>query len=88
MTVGCSIDDPNKKTIILIYAGTSKQLTRILKVMTVPLFLFEVMDKEPSLLFIWSFFLVAAVGGFLLVRLTPFLLPVILLIVVGYASLY
>ncbi len=55
--------------------------------MNVQIFLFEVMDKEPSLAVIWSFFLVAAIGGFLLVRPTPFVLPVILLVVYVYSSL-
>ena len=40
--------------------------------------LFEVMDKEPSLLQIWFLFLLVGVGGFLLCRYRSWLLAVVL----------
>jgi len=51
------------------------------------LFLFEVMDKEPSLSFIWGFFLVMGIGGFFLTRKHPAFLLLILLFVYAFASL-
>ena len=45
------------------------------------LLFFEVMDKEPSLPFIWGFFLVLGIGGFFLTRKRPiFLLPILFLL--------
>jgi hypothetical protein len=43
--------------------------------------LFEVMDKEPSLLQIWSSALIIGVGGFFLCRYRPWALAVVLPIV-------
>jgi hypothetical protein len=40
--------------------------------------LFEVMDKEPSLLQVWLLFLFVGVGGFLLCRYRSWLLAVVL----------
>jgi hypothetical protein len=40
--------------------------------------LFEVMDKEPSLLLVWFFFLFVGVGGFLLCRHRRWFLAVVL----------
>lgn len=51
--------------------------------------LFEVMDKEPSLLHVWFLFLLVGVGGFLLCRYRGWLLAVVLPIVLflGWAHL-
>jgi hypothetical protein len=48
--------------------------------------LFEVMDKEPSLLQVWSLFLSVGVGGFLLCRYRNWLLAVVLPIALFLAS--
>ena len=40
--------------------------------------IFEVMDKEPSLLQVWLLFLFVSVGGFLLCRYRSWLLAVVL----------
>lgn len=51
------------------------------------LLLFEVMDKEPSLSFIWGYFLIVGIGGFFLIRKHPsfllLILPLVLFIAVG-----
>lgn len=49
--------------------------------MNFPLLMFEVMGEFPSVEFLWGFFLVIGVGGFLLVRFHPvFLLPILLIV--------
>jgi hypothetical protein len=47
--------------------------------------LFEVMDKEPSLLQVWFLFLLVGIGGFLLCRYRTWLLAVVLPIVLFLA---
>jgi hypothetical protein len=52
--------------------------------------LFEVMDKEPSLLQVWFLFLLVGVGGFLLCRyrswLLAMVLPIVLFLAWGHLS--
>jgi hypothetical protein len=61
-----------------------------LLVMTTFAALFEVMDKEPSLLQVWFLFLLVGVGGFLLCRyriwLLALVLPITLLLAWGHLS--
>lgn len=43
--------------------------------------LFEVMGEFPTVAFLWGFFLIVGVGGFLLTRFHPaFLLPILLIV--------
>ena len=51
------------------------------------LLLFEILDKEPSLSFIWGFFLAMGIGGFFLTRKHPAFLLLVLLFVFAFASL-
>ena len=62
----------------------------LLPVMNSPAMILEVMDKEPSLLQIWTLCLVVGVGGFLLSRFRYWLilivLPVALILAWGQLS--
>lgn len=50
-------------------------------------FLFEVMDKEPTLPFIWGFFLILGIVGMVLGRLNPLLVLIVYPLILGYAAM-
>lgn len=63
-----------------LYRQLVVRLLRVMPLLVMNTFvaLFEVMDKEPSLLQIWFLFLLVGVGGFLLCRYRSWLLAVVL----------